>query len=47
MSLVNYAESELTRIGMTDDDGMNGTMRIPPIKQMVSFRLVTIKDKLG
>ena len=27
MSLVSYAESELDRIGMTDDDDMNGLMR--------------------
>jgi hypothetical protein len=27
MSLVEYAESELDRIGITDDDDMNGTMR--------------------
>lgn len=27
MSLVQYAESELDRIGMTDDDDMNGAMR--------------------
>ena len=27
MSLVSYAESELDRIGMTDDDDMNGMMR--------------------
>ena len=27
MSLINYAESELTRIGMTDDGDMNGVMR--------------------
>ncbi len=27
MSLVQYAESELDRIGMTDDGDMNGTMR--------------------
>lgn len=27
MSLVKYAESELDRIGMTDDGDMNGTMR--------------------
>ncbi len=27
MSLVEYAESELDRIGMTDDGDMNGTMR--------------------
>lgn len=27
MSLVSYAENELDRIGMTDDDDMNGMMR--------------------
>ena len=27
MSLVQYAESELDRIGMTDDNDMNGMMR--------------------
>ena len=27
MSLVSYAESELDRIGMTDDGDMNGMMR--------------------
>jgi len=37
MSLVSYAESELDRIGMTDDDDMNGMMRKHLIHMVKEF----------
>ena len=37
MSLVQYAESELDRIGMTDDDEYNGTMRKHLIHMIEEF----------
>jgi hypothetical protein len=37
MSLVSYAENELDRIGMTDDDDMNGMMRNHLIHMIKQF----------
>ncbi len=37
MSLVSYAESELDRLGLTDDDDMNGAMRKHVIHMVKEF----------